>query len=93
MRDCDSPTEVDQVDQVADSEEPILPWPNYRKYFKVIRVIEDNYFYKKLEVKCLSCVGTKCYKVDSRSNSNRYKKTLKRKYNVNFIPACDSLPI
>lgn len=32
MSDCDSPTEVDQV---ADSEEPILPWPNYQKYFKV----------------------------------------------------------
>ncbi|XP_025405364.1 uncharacterized protein LOC112679686 isoform X1 [Sipha flava] len=70
MSDCDSPTEVDQVDQVADSEESVLPWPNYQQYFKVLRVIEDNFFYKKLEVKCLSCVGTKCYKVDSRSNSN-----------------------
>jgi len=29
MSDCDSPTEIDQVDQVADSEESILPWPNY----------------------------------------------------------------
>ncbi|XP_060855059.1 uncharacterized protein LOC132932710 [Metopolophium dirhodum] len=78
MSDCDSPTQVDQVDQVADSEEPILPWPNYQKYFKVLRVIEDNFFYKKLEVKCLSCVGTKCYKVDSRSNSNIRKHLSKQ---------------
>jgi len=36
MSDCDSPTKLDQVDQVADSEEPTiptLPWPNYQKYF------------------------------------------------------------
>jgi len=45
MSDCDSPNEVDQVDQVADLGEPILPWPNFQKYFKVLRVIiEDNFF-------------------------------------------------
>ncbi|XP_022162268.1 uncharacterized protein LOC111028041 [Myzus persicae] len=70
MSDCDSSTEVDQV---ADLEEPILLRPNYQKYFKVLRVIEENFFYKKLKVKCLSCVDTKCYKVDSRSNSNKRK--------------------
>jgi len=50
-----------------------LPWPNYSKYFKVLRVIDDKFFYKKLEIKCLICVGTKVLKVDTRSNSNLRK--------------------
>jgi len=83
MSDCDSPTEVDQV---ADSEEPILPWPNYQQYFKVLRVIEDNFFYKKLEVKCLSCVGTKCYKMDSRSNPNIRKHLSVSTMLISYLP-------
>lgn len=68
MSDCDSPDEIHPNLGLS-----ILPWPNFQKYFKVLRVIEDNFCYKKLEVKCLSCVGAKCYKVDSRSNSNLRK--------------------
>lgn len=50
-----------------------FPWPDYSKYFKVLRIIDDCYFYKKLEIKCLACVGIKILKVDTRSNSNLRK--------------------
>jgi len=83
MSDCDSPKEIYQV---ADLGEPILPWPNFNKYFKVLRVIEDNFFYKKLEVKCLSCIGTKCYKVDSRSNSNLRKHLSVSTILISYLP-------
>lgn len=59
-----------EVELSTELGKPILPWPNFQKYFRVLRVIEDNFFYKKLEVKCLSCISAKSYKVDSRSNSN-----------------------
>lgn len=44
MCDCDFPNEIYQVDQIADLEEPILPWSNFQKYFKLLRVIESNFF-------------------------------------------------
>lgn len=63
-----------------------LPWPNYSKYFKVQRVIEDMFFYKKLEIKCLICVGTKVLKVDTRSNSN-LRKHLNVSTYLSIIPS------
>lgn len=47
-----------------------LPWPNYSTYFKVLRIIDDMFFYKKLVIKCLICVGTKVLKVDTRSRKH-----------------------
>lgn len=50
-----------------------LPWPNYSKYFKVLRTIDNNFFYKKLKIQFLICVGTKVLKDDTRSNLNLRK--------------------
>lgn len=47
-----------------------FPFPMYNEHFKVICVVEDKMYYKKLKVKCVNCPGTKELTIDTRSNSN-----------------------
>lgn len=42
----------------------------YNEHFKVICVLEDKIYYKKLKVKFVNCPGTKEFTIDTRSNSN-----------------------
>lgn len=47
-----------------------FPFPMYNEHFKIICVLEDKIYYKKLKVKCVNFLGTKELTIDTRSNSN-----------------------
>lgn len=49
-----------------------VPFSMFNEHFKIIFVVKDKIYYKKMrvEVKCVSCPGTKELTIDTRSNSN-----------------------
>lgn len=65
-----------------------FPFPMYNAHFKVICVLEDKIYYKKLKVKCVNCPGTKELTIDTRSNSNirKHLSVSTGQYSILVIP-------
>ncbi|KAL4088662.1 hypothetical protein QTP88_023749 [Uroleucon formosanum] len=49
-----------------------LPWDTYNRYFRIIKLIDEQMSYFKYHVKCMHCVGPKTC-ADTRSTSNLRK--------------------